>query len=495
MVKAQKSLSQPFYSFSNLQSLHKAEVWLFPMIKNMHSLSSLTFDCRVSFPLRFLKRLFMSLAALKRFNKLIISMKPEEMQDDKIFRSSIKFLQRIKTLVNISVSLEVPQVPPVPIRHSQAFSSHLKKLTQLRALEVKVSGLGNLENFIDHLALILLNLPQLTKISLKFPESTTLQNSSLRQLFVSLQSLKSLSSLKLKLLYRPGFQENDPRPFSEYLRYLNRTQLHELNLKFYGAYNEKKILRLSKALEGFTSLQHLKLNFSKCCRLQELGMRLFSLAFYGLVKLESLNLYFSSPYRNELIMPTIADALRSLVNLNTLKLSFVYNMTATEDDRNYLFVILRWLKLLKSIDLFFGDKNVVTDDDLETLRQSLKQLLLLNNLSLYFTNSKSLTNKGIEGLARGIQPLKNLKDLQLGFGCFNQAGERGFKMLGEALQDLPVLSSFTFHFSGFSWRRENDPSGLADFFTGLTLIKNPVEIFLRIPKKKQIVKKQKNCSK
>jgi len=188
VVKAQKLLSKIFSSFESLHSLEKGKSWLLPVIKYLQSFSSLILDCSSLLSLKPLKFLFMKLAALKKFKKLKISL--QGIKDSNISPIFMKFLQRIKTLVDLSVSWKFNS-------YRTEFLSHLKKLTQLRILRLKIFETGKLENYIRCLASILPNLALLTKISLSFPDFIIIQDSSLHQLFTSLQSLKALLSLKL----------------------------------------------------------------------------------------------------------------------------------------------------------------------------------------------------------------------------------------------------------------------------------------------------------
>jgi len=472
VLKAQKLLTGIFYIVQSWEERRG----FYPAIKSFQNISSVMVSCDALSDSRMLKFFFISLIFLKKLKSLEFSFSFSFAftQEKEKFACWKRFLKKIKAISHLSLSLTFELQSKFCYLDFNSFLSFLTKFTHLHALSLKISGAEELFSCAENLASILPTLKSLTKLTLDFSSSKTIQNSSLRRIFVSLHNLKALSSLELHIW--DGFY-SPIDSFSGCLDSLNHAQIQRLSFRFDGAYHNSKLADLSQALKNFTFLKHLQLHFSKCYHLTGEGMLEFFVVLKSLALLESLNLYFASQYQYERIVQYIASELGPLVKLKYLKLHISFDVYTFESETQQFFSNLKDLKSLTFLQLSLDSANIITDNTLEALSQSLNELVMLEILHLHFRKTSRITNQGMEALSCAVQHLEKLSSLILVFDDLYQVNETAITKIGGAMQKLEHLSSVTLSIQGLS-----NVNTLANFFTVLREIKDQVKMKVYLPK-------------
>jgi len=427
-LKAQKLLSQVLYLVFDPQCFEKWNRLFFPRVKSLSCLSSLKLDYLTSCNPEFFRSLFMGEISLKKLKTFKFSLSFSQPQCRKNLPGCFKFFKRIRTLVNLSLTFRDYFEAPYHVL------SNLKRCTQLRALEIEINGTDGLDHFVSCLASIFPKLYFLKKFSLSLTLSTRIQNSSLHQLFSSMQNLKTLSSLRFQ------FSEGEYIEFHPNLclEFVNPVQLQEFSFDVNFPFNKKKLIQFSQALKKLQSLKNLQLSFRQCNRFTQSAMLEFSTTLSSLVLIETLDLSFSSGDKNRPIVREITPALKSLQELVFFKLGLGQNIMSTYDDIEQLFTSLKYLKSLRSLVIVFPIKIGITDGALEILSQSLAQLVFLKSLRLSFKNTKSITNHGKEVLTQAIQNLNELSSLVVSPRTLCQADGNSISKIEKTMQNFPI---------------------------------------------------------
>ena len=472
-LKAQRLLSKYWHYFYTRQSLQDNDI--LQILKTFSSVTSMKFSSLISDQndVRLFKILLINLASLKNLAHLEISIHFYQMKSQKTLHILTKYLQRVNTLTSFSLKLSYKSQRSC-LQFGDLFSQ-LGKFIQLRKLKLSFLAIERCEDPLNQLVSMLPKLCLLTKFSLALPKNTINLNSSLVLLFQTLQNLKALSSVTLKLHASEIINPNDVEPFSVGLAAFNHTSVQELSFKFYQTFTEANLLKFSSILKQFTSLRALRLSFLDCFDLTSINVNELCQTLSHFTSLNHLELTLSqcSQAKNDSAFRNITYVLRPFMNLIRLKLSFGSLVTTTDQDIQQLFSNLKCLKRLKSLALDFSSQDLITDKALGVLGQSLGELVLLKNLSLNFANTGFVTDQGIELLASTVRNLQNLSELQLNLSNLNQIHERAITKIGEALQDLPSLSSAMLNLWGCS-----KVSSFEDFLTTFKNIKNRMKITL-----------------
>jgi len=457
ILTSQHQLSTLHYEFNPenpLKSFPTSITYFFSKIKTLSSLKTLTFQLHIPKRLNMepsLQALMISLASLKNLTHLNIHIFFRPMKDTKLLKTLFKYLIRISSLTNLSLSFSKCDHLSTP--HLDLISSYLTKLLQLRSLNLSFCSLFKHYNYlIRQLNLTLPNLPLLSKFTLRINGITVgLKISEVSALFSCFKALKGLSDLALDLQKRylthdANMTEPTSDPVSEGLALLDHSKIRRLSLQLYKNFNENFLAQLTHTLKNFTSLHTLHLDFSVYPDFNEENGAAFSLMLSSLVGLSSLRIILPSRPFDGGILKYLTPSLKSLKNLINFQLKFVGSVCKIDNDEiKQFFSEIRCLKSLRFLDLDSCHEGI-NDENLETLGESLKELTLLRGLSLGMEFAYFMTNQGIEALACGIKTLVNLSGLTLSVGSNNIFDNKTVDIITNMLHNLHRLYSVDFSF-------------------------------------------------
>lgn len=413
----------------------------FSQIKNLQFLT--TFNLKISPQSSWfqtqtcLKPLLMSLASLKNlsnFNIMFISYLPNL----KFLNMLFKYLQRIKTLTNVSIIFWISY--GLSTSHLNVFSSGLRKLLQLRSLELRFDKPSELHKYtITQLALTLPKLPFLTKINIRFREDSITPDTILN-LFTGLKDMKALSDLSLAI------GDRSIEPISQGLSLLDPCRIQKLRLQLNQYFENNSLIRFSEALKKFTSLQALQFGlYVHHLITPEEGLNALISTLSSLTSLSSLTIHMDSANWKRFI-EGISVPFKYLKNLTTVNLQITgYTYPEYNQEIQQLFTNFRFLKSLKYFSLSYPQETV-NDKNLETFGESLKEIPSLQNLSLDFSCASLVTNQGVEGLACSIKTLMSLSGLKIWLRRNDNIDNKAIDQIAEILKSLPCLYSVDFNF-------------------------------------------------
>jgi len=415
----------------------------FSQIKNLQSTTA--FSLHVSQSFRFsvqscLQPLMMSLASLKNLSSLSIKF-CSSIRDLELLKMLFKYLKRIKTLANISISFKILNTLSIP--HLDILSSGLSKLLQLRSLELSFDEPFELHGYmINRLTLTLPKLHFLTKICFHFNEES-IPSDAVLKLFSCFKNIKTLSDLALSLQSQSA--NNSKEPISQGLSLLDPLRIRKLNLQSYQHFDNNCLIQFSEALIKFTSLHTFQFSLTSYQPSQEEAATALISALSGLTSLCSLTILLNSPNCNK-IVKGISIPFKHLKILVHLDLQILgHTASATNEDIRQLFLNLRFLKSLRFLTLAYPQKGI-DDENLKTLAESLKEIPLLQNLLLDFSCASLVTNQGVEVLTSSIKTLRSLSGLKIWLRRNDNVDNETIDQIVEILQGLPCLYSVDLNF-------------------------------------------------
>lgn len=483
-LAAQDSLSRLYYSF-NIFALFENQYFFSKLRGLSRSLSSLEVQFFTNMIAEIpLKVLFKSLASLKNLACFKMELNNYSFNDPGILLTLLHNLQGLKSMESLSLSfLSSSKLNDA----MKSFPRSLKNLTQLRSLELIFDTSSELTDQ-DKLSLISVfsKLPLLTKGSLNFGLMTQISGPLLLEIF---QNFNSLSNITLELGLFQKTNENDISPVAEGLGYLQAPLVRQLRLTFRPELDSQTLIRLSQALENFTSLDLLQLNLQGFRALSNQSMAALTTTLRTLTSLNSLSLTFPRGTA-ESIVEDLATTITSLRNLNKLSLSFSSEMKTNSQQINFLFSNIGRLISLKYLHIYFPFQQAICDDALSSLGKSLQELVLLRSLSLNFHRVSLITNTGVEILTNAIKDLSHLTFLGLNFGFNNEINEIAIGAIAQALRCLPVLDSVHFVFAECPKLKEKGDR-LMSLLTALQEMKNIHQVSLQLSRT-QVIEREVN---
>jgi len=429
----------------------------------------------------YLKILMKSLSSLKNLTNLHILFSLD-MNDPKLLQDLLRYLLKISTLASLSLTFD--SFPGLKIPHIQILSTVLSRLSHLQTLRLKFANSPkDMDHAFQSLASMLLDLRLLTKIELSLrgsPQLSPIEDSSMKALFTSFNSLKALSDLTLHNIIRDAYLVD---LLAESFALLDPSRIRKLRLGFDEKLQERLIRGVSKVLKSFNALQTLRLEFSDAWESQDTDLAdlaVLGSTIAGLTSLSYLSITFPLYSNPEGIFENIVVALESLKSLNYLKLHFVGQTGVRKNEKiTQLFAKIELLKSLKSLAIDFEDSKFLTDSHLETLAKSIGKLRFLKNIRVKFTHADLITNQGVKTIINAIETLENLSGLKLGFAHNNQIDNEVMEKIQEALQSLPCLYAVRLDF--LRCKKITSHHGL---FQVLREMKNIGEIGLYLPRTK-----------
>jgi len=219
---------------------------------------------------------------------------------------------------------------------------------------------------------------------------------------------------KLKKLIFISSSSLDKTHYSTVFQHLAKTHLTQLEI-YDKTLSSQNQLCLAQAMNQFTSLTSLSLEFSGCPYINNTSIHNFcSQGIKHLTKLTSLNLSFSAIFN-------ITDEV-----LSTL-----------------CFQGIKYLIKLTSLTLNFSDCPQITDKGLTSLHtQGIKCLVALQSLYLNFSGCKRITDEGLNNLcSQGIKPLKKLTSLNLHLIWCDKITTKGQQNIQAFLQSYQQIHS------------------------------------------------------
>jgi len=388
----------------------------------------------------YLKPLLMSLTSLKNLSNLSMMFFTTHTKDPEWLKIIFKYLKRIKTLKDLTVSFRNSR-RNLSTSYIDIFSSGLSKLRQLHSLELLFCSLfTDSHYFINQLTLALPKLHFLTKIDIRFNESSEVADIT-PDLFLCFSKMKALSDITLVLQSAWTNYVNDP--ISQGLSLLDHSRIRKLHLHPYHHFDSDCLVQLSRVLKNFTSLQTLQIVLTSHRLLEEEGPTALFSTLSSLVSLSSLTIILLLKYEDKEIVERISVLCKSLKNLVSLQLQFEGSAFFHEQGIQQLFSNIRLLKSVRFLTLNCPLPEI-NNQHLETLGETLKELPQLQNLSLDFSSTDLLTNDGFEALTSGILTLKNLSGFTLRLQANSKLDNKTVDHIIRILQNLENLYSVDF---------------------------------------------------
>ena len=263
----------------------------------------------------------------------------------------------------------------------QKLSSSLKYHTRLSHLSLAFIRCPKIDDVsIKNLSISLRRICHLSSLSLQFSGDNQLTDRAFYHLSLGLLSQRSLLTLNLNFTSCKGLTSKGVESLSIGLGHL--TSLRELTILFgYNQITDLDIETLAISLQSISSLTALKLDFFNCEALTDNGLENLSHSLRQLTSLSSLALYFS--YCHQLTdkgVQTLSASFEELVSLSSIELGFSTCVEISNRSIKNIFLSCKDLVSLSNLKLSLFECYQVKKAEVPTLSRKLKHLPSLSQM-------------------------------------------------------------------------------------------------------------------
>ena len=323
------------------------------------------------------------------------------------------------------------------------FSKALKKLTNLKKLELGINCCNASNAGIQSLSTGLAQMRSLSELVLRLEVSESVnEEGRLESLASTLKNLNFLSILDLDFSLWPLIYDKEVKTLSSCFEFLTSLKILKLSFPSSELMTDDSIKYLALGLASLTSMKSFDLSFSNCSKLQKIESLAHS--FERLVSLSELKVHFKDCCNIE--NKGIESVFSSFKNLNylvDLELNFAGCKFINDSALKLLVANFVYFPSLEKIKLNFSLNPEISDAVFENM--VLNPSLLC--LELNFTSCSKISDNGIKNLSLCLQKLKSLTSIKLFFSRNTQIGEEGIESLILNITDLKFLNEILFYFA------------------------------------------------
>ena len=348
------------------------------------------------------------------------------------------------------------------------FSKALKKLTNLKKLELGINCCNTSNTGIHSLSTGLAQMRSLSELVLRFKVSESISKEGRGEHLASaLKNLNFLSILDLDFSLWPLIYDKEIKSLSSCFELLTSLKILKLSFSSSELITDDSTEYLALGLTYLTSLKSLELSLNNCSKLQKIGSLAHS--FERLVNLSQLNVNFRdcSNIENQGI-ENVFSSFKSLNYLVDLDLKFAGCKSINDSALKLLAANFVYFPSLEKIRLNFSLNPKISDAIFENM--VLNPSLLC--LELNFTSCSKISDNGIKNLSLCLQKLKSLTSIKLFFSRNTQIGEEGIESLILNITDLKFLNEILFYFAECQHIREERLISICSKLKGIFILYN-----------------------